>query len=194
MPAFAFILFDKKAISPDAEEYDGIIHGIILALDVNDIASLRENGYPSMLRKLIENFSSGVRRWVKGDVAVAVPVASYALETTGEYQDVQKRVDKVLRYENACGNCLQHSALTGESPVRITICLSCFQSRAVCDQQVNIFQTWVPDNCPCVRCAELDSICCQFKIVSTIRDMDPSREKYEKNVSGSFEYFITGKS
>ena len=168
VPAFAFILFEKKAILPGAEEYDGIIHAIILTLDVNDIASLRENGYPSMLRKLIANFSSGVWRWVKGDVAVAVPVASYALETTGEYQDVQKRVDEVLLYENACGNCLQHSVLTGESRVCRTLCFSCFQSRAVCDQQVNIFQTWVPDNRPCVRCAELNLICCQFKIVSTI--------------------------
>ena len=70
-----------------------------------------------MLRKLIENFPSGVWRWVKGvkvlmlqilDVAVAVPVASYAQEPTGEYQDVQKRVDEVLLYVNLCGNCLQH--------------------------------------------------------------------------------------
>ena len=44
--AFASVLFDQKAILPGAEEYDSIIHGIIRTLDVNDITSLCENGYP----------------------------------------------------------------------------------------------------------------------------------------------------
>ena len=160
---------------------------------MNVIASLCDNGYPSMLKKLIENFSSGVWRWVKGveffmlqilDVAVAVPVVSYALETTGEYQDVQKRVYKVLLYVNSCESCLHHSVLTGQPPFCIISCFSCFQFRAVCDQHVHIFQTWILDNCPCVRCVELNLICCRFKIVSTISDMDPSYEKYGKCVSG----------
>ena len=165
--------FDQKAISPGAEEYDSIIHRIIPNLDVNDIASLCENGYPSMFRKLIENFSSGVWRQVKWvevfmlqilEVAVAVSVPSYVLETTGEYEDVQKRVDEVLLYVNSSGNCLHRSIFTGQPPVCITFCFSCFQSRAVCDQHVNISQTWVPNNRPCVRCTELNLIFCRFKI------------------------------
>ena len=67
-------------------------------------------------------FSGDVWRWVKGvevfilqilDVAAAVPVASYFLETTREYQAVPKRVDKVfLFYIHFCENCFPHLVLT----------------------------------------------------------------------------------
>ena len=97
-------------------------------------------------------------------VAVAVPVPSYVLETTGEYEHVQKRVDEVLLYVKSCGNCFHNSIFTGQPPVCITFCFSCFQSCTVCDQHINIFQAWVPNNRPCVRCAELNLICCRFKI------------------------------
>ena len=45
MTAFASTLFEQKAIFPGAGEYDGIIHGVMPILHVNDIASLCENSY-----------------------------------------------------------------------------------------------------------------------------------------------------
>ena len=60
------------------------------------------------------------------DVSAAVKVASYALETTGECQDVEKRVDEILLNVNSCGNCPQHSVLTEQLPVCRTSCFSCF--------------------------------------------------------------------
>ena len=90
------------------------------------------------------------------DVAVPVKVAVYALETTGEYQDVEKRVNKILLYLNSCRNYLKHSVLTEQGQVCITLCSSCFKYRVVCEQQVNVYQILVPNNLPCLRCTELN--------------------------------------
>ena len=91
-------------------------------------------------------------------VAVPVEVASYALEPTGEYQDVEERVNKILLYLNSHRNCLQHLVLTKQVPVCITLCSSCFEYRVICEQQVNAFQTLVTNNRPCLRCTELNLI------------------------------------
>ena len=200
---YGCLIFDQKGISPGAEVYDGLIHGIIPSLKVEDVVNLCEDGYPAMLKKLIKMFSEKRLKWVKQievfmiqllDLYVAVPIASYDLEETGESEDVQRRVEEVLLYANTCRNCLKLCMSTGNPPQCRTFCHDCFQAKAVCEAHMDIYDSWNPDKRPCEKCASLNIKCDRFKVFFTISDMDPSYEKYGKLVSKSFSDFLNERS
>ena len=90
------------------------------------------------------------------DVAVVVPVESYVLKTTGEYQDVQK---KSMQSSSLCKFVRKLSStfsIDWTISSLYNFCFSCFRSCAICDKHVNMFQTWVLNNRFCVRCSELN--------------------------------------
>ena len=93
---YASIIFDGKGINPGAQEYDGVIHGILPPLSVDDVKSLTSDGYPNMLRSMIQNFKENKWSWVKQvevfllqllDLQVAIPIASYSMH---EKEDTER--------------------------------------------------------------------------------------------------------
>ena len=90
------------------------------------------------------------------DVAVVVPVESYVLKTTGEYQDVQKKSIQSSSLSKFLWILSSTFSIDWTISSLYNFCFSCFRSCAICDKHVNMFQTWVLNNRLCVRCSELN--------------------------------------
>lgn len=119
------------------------------ALDVNEVcASLCEKGYPSMSKKKSNSVWRLVNRMEAFrlqivDVAVAVPVESYVLKTTGEYQDVQKKSIQSSSLSKFLWILSSTFSIDWTISSLYNFCFSCFRSCAVCDKHVNMLQTWL---------------------------------------------------
>ncbi|XP_066934637.1 uncharacterized protein [Clytia hemisphaerica] len=198
---YGCLILDQKGISPGADEYDGMIYGITPNLGPDDVSKLCENGYPEMLKNLIRMFTEKNLKWVKQvevfmiqmlDICVAVPIASYGLDETGEAEVVTGRMDEVFQYANACDQCLKISISSKQPPFCESFCHDCFQKKMVCAKHEDLYDTWNPDNRPCLQCLHSKKRCTRFKVLVSVSDMDPSYEKYGKAVSFTFEEFLAG--
>ena len=83
------------------------IYGIIPSLTQEDAHNICRHATNSMLNCFISKFKKGELKWVMEaevcivqflDILVAVPVASYHLEKTGDSNDVKLRIEEVLVY------------------------------------------------------------------------------------------------
>ena len=142
--------------------YNGIIYGIIPSLSQEDAHNMCKHGISSMLNSLISKFKKGELKWIKEievymvqflDVPVAVHVASYHIEKTGDSDDVELRIEEVLVYVKACENCLLGSVKSGQILVCKTQCKKCFDTKDICENHLQLHKTWNPDNRPCESCA-----------------------------------------
>ena len=104
-----------------------------------------------MLENLIKMFKNGRYSWVKkGEVflshllddMVALPIAIYHLDKSGDHIDVENRVKEVLTYASACSMCLDSAKRNKLMPVCKSFCKDCFSGRAICKAHERIYDTW----------------------------------------------------
>ena len=126
---YCTFILDQKATPPVAALYDEKIYGIIISLSHEDVHIMCKHGISPMLNYLISKFNQGELKWVKEtevymvqflDIPVAVNVASYYLENTGDSNDVKLHIEEVLLYVQACENCLLNSVKSGQIPFCMT--------------------------------------------------------------------------
>eukprot|EP00795_Rhopilema_esculentum_P007960 gene7960-13856_t len=138
---YVALTLDQKAVSPGAENFNDTIYGIQPAINAKEAKELCKDGFSTMLKTLINYFKTGDRTWVKEtevfmiqllDSLVAVPVAAYHFEKTGEWEGVRERVKEALLYVNSCTRCLVHAVTSGNPPNCKVMCKDCTKSRSVC--------------------------------------------------------------
>ena len=123
------------------------IYGIIPSLTQEDAHNICRHAINSMLNCLISKFKKGELKWVMEaevcivqflDILVAVPVASYHLEKTGDSNDVKLRVEEVLVYVQPFENCLLDSVKNGQISVCKTQCKKCFDTKNICESHLEL--------------------------------------------------------
>ena len=155
-----------------------------------------------MLNCLISKFKKGELKWVMEsevcivqflDVLVAIPVASYHVEKTGDRNDVKLRIEEVLTYVQPFENCHLDSVKNGQISVCKTQCKKCFDTKNICESHLELYKTWNPDNRPFESCAQKSLNfskrieCKRLVPLISVSDMDPAYEKYDKTINKSFE-------
>ena len=73
------------------------------------------------------------------DKVVAFPVALYHLEKSGDHNDIEARVFKVLLYVASCSECLRASKLSNLPPGCNRFCHDCFTNKSVCDNHTDLY-------------------------------------------------------
>eukprot|EP00795_Rhopilema_esculentum_P015898 gene15898-7230_t len=85
---YVALALDQKAVSPGAENFNDTIYGIQPAINAQEANELCKYGFSTMLKTLIS------RQLL--DSLVAVPVACYHLEKTGEWEGVRERMKELI--------------------------------------------------------------------------------------------------
>ena len=185
----------KKLYQQELFLYDGKIYGIISSLSQEGAHNMCKHGISSMFNCLKSKFKKGELKWIKEievymvqflDVPVAVYVASYHIDKTGDSNDVKLRIEEVLVYVQAFKNCLLGSVKSGQIPVCKTQCKKCFDTKDICENHLQLHKTWNPDNRPCESCAQksLNSSkpieCKRLVPLISVSDMDPAYKNTAK--------------